>query len=525
MKNNKLYVVFALTVAFFCGCKKYENGNYPGAKVSPYIAIYDLRSLYKETTIDLSEQVLAGSESITGVVTSDHSGNNIPAGLLVLQDSRRLSQLRGISVDIGTDAAKYVPGDSVIVKIARGKLQRVDGLLEVTGINGASVTKVASGKRVVTPVIGSVGAITANPDLYESTVVTITKTEFNPPATNGETYAGNKKINNGSGDFTLHTEADASFASVKLPFSATYTGILFVNKDGFSLWPRTANDLIVLSDKPPVISPVLITGFMADPIQTDTNYEYVQFLATRDIDFAVTPMSVVFNNNAGATTPLGVPTMGWATGGTVLNGSTKTYKLNMTSGKVTKGSYFYVGGIKAICGAGSTDISNANWIANRLYSVTENNVGFGDDFGVPTTNILANSGNVAGIAVFATTTVDSSSVPVDVIMYGGGGTVFSAGPPPVGYKICNTDYYETENTAVSTLDPQAFYSQGTNTFKFGFPTVANNTTKTGYFAQLGGTYNNKSGKWLVKRTMTSVMVTPTSSLSQIEGGTTLNEEQ
>ncbi len=35
----------------------------------------------------------------------------------------------------------------------------------------------------------------------------------------------------------------------------------------------------------------------------DADYEYIQFMATQDIDFEKTPMAVVTTNNAGNSTP------------------------------------------------------------------------------------------------------------------------------------------------------------------------------------------------------------------------------
>src|SRR4051794_23070717 len=102
MKNIKSCSIFLLSLTLFWGCKKGDYpGNYPGATISPYISIYDVRDLYNGSDITLSKDNMFGAAKITGTVVSDHSGGNLPAGLLVLQDQRRLSQLRGISVAIG----------------------------------------------------------------------------------------------------------------------------------------------------------------------------------------------------------------------------------------------------------------------------------------------------------------------------------------------------------------------------------------------------------------------------------------
>src|SRR5690606_14305578 len=157
---------------------------------------------------------------------------------------------------------------------------------------------------------------------------------------------------------------------------------------------RKIDDVKILSSEI-MRAPIVITGFLNDAIGTDANYEYMQFMATEDIDFSVTPYSVVTTNNAGTSEPKGLPTKGWATGGK------RTYKFDLTSGFAAKGTFFYVGGTtKKINGSKSTAIPEANWIVAYGYNSKD---GFG--FGEATTNLLANSGNAFGISVFKGTEV------------------------------------------------------------------------------------------------------------------------
>lgn len=505
MKQLLSYTFFAAAILFLTGCKKTYD-DYPGGVINPVISIYDLKSGFKGNPLTLSESSMQGSAKISGVVTSDHSGNNLPEGLLIIQDIGRYNNRRSMVVNLGAAAANYVPGDSVDITLTGGTLERVNGILQVTGLNASAVTKLASGSNVYTTIINDVNDIAKNPDVYENALVTITQAEVNPPASEGDTFSGDVAINNGSGDYPVHTNTGADYASKSLPFLATYIGILFSENDVFKIWPRSEKDIIVLSANPPVIAPIIITGFLNNSIGTDANFEYIQLMATRDIDFSVTNMSVVTSNNAGS---LGAPAKSWA------EGAARTYKFDLTSGTVTKGSYFYVGGRKLLNGENSTDISSANWIVSKDYAQIA-----GDGFGTRTSNLLANSGNPAGIAVFTTTEVDANTIPVDVIFFGqtSNNNVFEAGPPPVGYRITNTDYYETENTTVPTLDPQPFFRMGTNVFKF----VTVNDEK---YRQLGGTYNTRNGKWPTKRTMTELVVPADGTLSMIEGATSLTDER
>ncbi|MBB5438179.1 hypothetical protein HDC92_001854 [Pedobacter sp. AK017] len=517
MKKTLKYILLLIAiVSVWMGCKR--DSDFILSTPSAYISNFDLKKLYKGGDLLLNAELMGGATSIKGVVISDFRSGNSPAGLLILQNSRMagngIDSLRGMAFNIGADASKYIPGDSVHINVNGATLKRIDGILQIVGVANESVTKIAGGKTLKTQAINT-GRILANPDMYESTLVTISSALYEPEPAPGTTYAGDKIINDGFGKATVHTEATASFASTAVLPTGNFTGIPFITGSGAStkinLWLRSLDDFffVVL----PKLSPAIITGYLVDPNGGDQNNEYIQFLATKDINFATTPFAVYTTNNAGATV---FPLQGWNTGGV------RTYKFNLTSGTVSKGQYFYVGGsAKRINGSPtqaspntpySTDISSAKWIAGVDYSVETGVVG-ADGIGAKTNNLLANSGNIAGIAIFEGTNVTINSVPLDVIFWGGtGGNFYSAGPPEVGYRITNTDYYSTINPL--TRLPQNFMGAGTNTSRLGFPTATS-------FAKLGGVYDATSGRWVTGRTLTSVPLTLTSQLSQIEGGTSL----
>lgn len=508
-KTLKYILVLTAFVGIWMGCKR--DDDYIKSTPSAYISNFDLKKLYKDADLQLNPDLLGGATYIKGVVISDFRSGNAPAGLLIMQNSRMtgngIDSLRGMAINLGAEASKYIPGDSVHVKIDGATLKRVNGILQITGVQSTAVNKVAAGRTLRTQAVNT-GKILASPSTYESTLVTISNALFEPEPVAGETYSGDKILNDGFGKATLHTEATATFASNPILVSGNFTGIPFITSSGTSnklqLWMRSADDFffVVL----PKLSPAIITGYLVDPNGSDANYEYIQFLATKDIDFAITPFSVYTTNNAGSTNPF--PTAGWNIGGV------RTYKFNLTAGKVVKGEYFYVGGTgKLINGAPSgvpsTDISSSKWIASVNYTTATG----ADGVGAVTTNLLANSGNAAGIAIFAGTVVDASTVPLDVIFYGGAnGNFYTAGPPEAGYRITNTDYYSTVNPL--TRLPQAFHGAGTNTSRLGFPAAIS-------FAQLGGEYDASSGRWITGRTLSSVAIAPTAPISTIEGGTKL----
>lgn len=491
MKNIIFYIsALVIICGTWMGCKR--DTDYIGVTVSPYISNFDLRKLFKGSDLLLNEENLGGANFIKGIVVSNQAGGNVPAGLLLVQNSRiagnGIDSLRGIAFSVGAEAAKYIPGDSVHVRITGSTLKRVNGTLQISGVTAAGIEKKASGRRIILRAVNT-GALASTPSFYESTLITVSKGKMTPAPALGDTYSGDKIINDGFGTAVVHTETTAAFATQDATPFADYTGIVVTTATGTQLWPRTADDIFALPEIKP--SALIITGYLVDPTSTDANYEYIQFKATRDIDFAATPFSVVVCNNAGILSP---PVTGWALGGV------RTYKFTIKTGTVKKGQFCYVGGNKVIWGSGSTNISAAPWIASKQYATVD-----GDDFGTATTNLLANSGNVAGIAVFEGTVVTGNSIPLDVIMYGGNGAVYAAGPPEVGYRITNTDKYST----IQNRKTVAFYGAGTNTNKFAFPAAT-------AFTMLGGVYDASTGIWSTGRTATNITLTASSPLSTIE---------
>lgn len=492
-------IIIVLAALIFSGCEKYDK--YPGGQVSPLIAIYDIRNMYKGEPVTLTEANMFGADKISGIVVSDHSGGNLPEGMIFIQESRRLNQLRGIGIMLGNDAQNFKAGDSVTVDVTNGILARENGILQIKGLTAANVTKLSSGANI-SPLIVKSSDVLKNPGNYEGTFVFIAKAGFDASVPEGSTYAGDKIINDGFGNLTLHTGNNATWATKKVPFLANFSGLLIGTGDStLQLSPRSADDITVLSATPQKVAAVIITGYLVDPSGSDANYEYIQLMATRDIDFSKTKFSVATTNNAGANTPTGNPVNGWATGGL------RTYKIDIDSGKVKRGQYFYVGAYNNIWGSGSSSIDSVLWISQMYGTVG------GDGFGTPTTNLLANSGNAAGIAVFDTTKVDSTTRPVDVIFFGGsGGAVFGEGPPAIGYRITNTDLYDLSNLA--TEEAQPFFNQGSNKTRFSFPA-------TGNFSQLGGVYNATTARWTTARALTNVPLKKDSQRAEIEGGTRL----
>ncbi len=501
------YILLVMAVVAWSGCD--DKNPYDGGVVSPYIFTFDLRKLYKEADVVLTADKMAGATSIQGLVVSDHTAKNMIDGYLMVQNARNASSgdsIRGIAIAAGAAAANYKVGDLVRIHIEGKTLTRKNGMLQVLGVSESDIVKVSSGNVVPTNK-ATTAAILADPKRYESTQVTVAKCTFNPPLGGTGTYSGDKLINDAFGDLLVRTDAGSTFGNDKPNVFANYTGVIVLTAgaDG-KLTPQlrlrsTADAKVLTAPEPP---PFVITGICADPKGSDVNYEYIQFRALRAINFATENYSVVTTNNAGSP---GTPPYGWGTGGA------RTYKINMTSGSVAKGDFFYVGGtLKRINGLGSTDMSASKWIRAYDYNGLASDLlnGATPAGGTKTGNLLANSGNASGVAVFKGIVVDINAVPVDVIFIGTGGTIYSAGPPAAGYRITSNDIYDRSDP--SNGAPQEFYRAGTNTTGFPYLTPSD----AGFFQAFGGAYDTALGKWTKVRAQTGILMTATSTVAEIE---------
>lgn len=307
---------------------------------------------------------------------------------------------------------------------------------------------------------------------------------------------------------------------------------------------------------------IIITGVMVNPRGTDAaipgttsglssanphkgGFEYMQFLAVKDIDFSVTPYTVLVCNNPGATPP----TQGWATAGA------KTYKFNLTSGTAAKGTYFYVGGPEKCIGGywnntRTTDISEtatieanrANWIRTIAYSNTAgdvNTIGENDIVGNARDGLFSNSGNPSGIAVFEGITINDASVPVDAVFWGTAtnmtgsaiastyqAAVVAPPAPALGYRVPNSDIFDqSKGEFLGTGN-----ANQANRLIFVREDVApySRATDRSNFLQLGGIYDDINNKWINSRLNNYNYITladdtstqTTFNLSDIENGGT-----
>ena len=217
---------------------------------------------------------------------------------------------------------------------------------------------------------------------------------------------------------------------------------------------------------------LIISEFLANPAGTDSPLEYVEFRASKNIDFTITPYSVVVSNNGVATAA------GWIAGGGL------TYGFSINTGSVAVGDVVYVGGsLMAPTGT-------------KLRTISTGSVS-GDGFGNFGSGVFGNGGaNADGIAVFAAdiATLTNTSVPVDAVFYGTG--IGTATVTTGGYELPVNDLY-----AGGKIQNNSFFAPEPSS---GFSTIAACT-----FDPTGNTYLS-SRVWSVSTT--TVITDGTSSI-------------
>lgn len=163
---------------------------------------------------------------------------------------------------------------------------------------------------------------------------------------------------------------------------------------------------------------LVISEILPNPGGTDSPFEWIELVATSNINFATTPYTVVCNNSAATLN-------GWIEGGTI------TYAFQINSGTVNRGDVVYVGG---------TSMAPTGTKIRVINTLTTG----GDGFGSASSGAVGNGGsNGDGIAVFnlPVASLTASTVPVDALFYGTslGTAVLNAGAD--GYQLPVNDLY------------------------------------------------------------------------------------
>lgn len=214
---------------------------------------------------------------------------------------------------------------------------------------------------------------------------------------------------------------------------------------------------------------LLISEFLQNPAGTDSPFEYVELIATDNIDFTITPYTVIVSNNGTATTD------GWVSGGSL------SYAFEITTGSVSTGDVVYVGG--------SSMAPTGAKLRTLDTGVDPGDGGIGS---ANTSGVFGNGGgNCDGIAVFnvAASTITNSTVPMDAVFYGTGVGSAEVNSGADGYQLPVNDLYNGGKLSSSSF-------------------VALDADLTIAFGQ----YDPTTNTWVTSRTFTTDNATDTSAI-------------
>ncbi len=247
MKKTLIIFLVLASMMSFNSCKKEEKIT---GKPSPLISLADIKEMFAETPLVLKSENMMGANSICGIVISDPVNGNAPAGLVIMQSYRR-KQLRGIALNLGNEASQYVAGDSIVVTVNGATLERKDGILQITNLPAGAVAKISSNhEQKINTVATTFTTITNNMAIYESTLVSL-KSAVVENMSVGQTFAGDWPLSDWANTILMHTEATASFAAEPVPGLGDYTGMaLFNASNNPTFWLRSNADFVGQSLEP-----------------------------------------------------------------------------------------------------------------------------------------------------------------------------------------------------------------------------------------------------------------------------------
>lgn len=248
-KKNRAaaFSVLILVLVLFSACLK-ENVFPASGTPNDYIALVDVRNIFKGEAVTLNSSNMAGASKITGVVISDAAEGNIPRGILVIQQTSR-TITRGIEINVGNADVAFKPGDSVRVSVEGASMNRVNGILQINASGVSAVEKIAENIRIV-PAQVSLSALDLTFSNYESTLVKVAHVDG---LSASKTLAGEVQLSDVTGKTgVLHTEITAVFATQEVPVNASYVGIARYNNSAAisetaqprkELWPVRGADI------------------------------------------------------------------------------------------------------------------------------------------------------------------------------------------------------------------------------------------------------------------------------------------
>lgn len=185
-----------------------------------------LRNNYKNGNASIGDD-----KKLKGTIISDRTHGNIHQNNVVLQD-----ETGGIVLRF-TDAHDLSVGDQVEVIVSGMELSDYNGLLQISNLQKAVVSKTGTGE--VVPAETTVGEILANAENRESTLVLIKNANFS----GGSVYSDALSVSDGSGSIPMYTRSVADFAQDAVPNGTVDIVAIISDFNGAQLNLRSKNDV------------------------------------------------------------------------------------------------------------------------------------------------------------------------------------------------------------------------------------------------------------------------------------------
>lgn len=238
-----MWAVLAMST-LLTNCK--EDINESIGELNPEISLYTLRSLYKNTDLQLNESSALGAKYVKALVVSRAENKNLPENTIAVQNIWR-NQRRGILVEVA-DASQFKFGDSIQINIDGAKLVKKSGLMVLSSVKNQQVNVFASNKNVA-PLPVSVANLKAKFEEFESTYIDVTA-EVDPEPAAGTALKGDKILMDGDkNEIILHTQDNAAFAAQAIAPSASFRGIAFREGDKLQIRMQDYSDMAYASGK------------------------------------------------------------------------------------------------------------------------------------------------------------------------------------------------------------------------------------------------------------------------------------
>lgn len=225
MKKIYLYfsLLLAIVVLMMSSCKNETEFTLP---VQHFISIGELREMHQGGSLTLTGKDKEGGLFIGGVVISNPDLKNNPEGKIIVQNYAN-GQLRGIALSIEEHLNRYKEGDSIIAKVNGCVLERVDGILQISGLTVLEIGRISAGnEQKIHLGTDNFGSVLADRDTYESTLVRLLSAEV-LDVERGQTF-GDKdvELSDGNNTIFIKTKKTANLAAAEVPIEGNFTGIM-----------------------------------------------------------------------------------------------------------------------------------------------------------------------------------------------------------------------------------------------------------------------------------------------------------